>query len=222
MDLGPLLHQDLLDRRNSPAVPSFPESLSAHQVRLEPLDVARHLEPLYAAANGSGPNGEPNHYDADALIWRYMFGGPYPTLAHFADYLNDLAPMDKGLALVVRDLKADRIAGLATYCSNVPDALRIELGGIWYAPYYQRSHVNSQTIYLMLQHAFETLGYRRVEWKCDAHNQRSRKAALRLGFQFEGIFKQHMIIKNRNRDTAWFAMMDHEWPAAKIALEARF
>ena len=91
----------------------------------------------------------------------------------------------------------------------------LELGNIWYSPIVQRTNVNTETIYLMLSEAFDNLEYRPVAWKCDARNARSRSAALRLGFSFEGIFRQHYIIKGRNRDTAWFAMLDEDWAAVK-------
>jgi RimJ/RimL family protein N-acetyltransferase len=100
----------------------------------------------------------------------------------------------------------------------VPAHLKIELGGIWYSPIVQGTRANTEATYLMLKHAFE-LGYRRLEWKCHSHNERSRRAALRLGFKFEGIQDSHFVIKERNRDTAWFRMLDTEWPAAKEKLE---
>jgi RimJ/RimL family protein N-acetyltransferase len=103
---------------------------------------------------------------------------------------------------------------------NVDLTMRhLELGNIWYGPSAQRTEANTEVTFLMLEEAFERLGHRRVEWKCDALNARSRAAALRLGFTFEGVFRQHMVIKGRNRDTAWFAMLDHEWPAARAAFE---
>ena len=96
---------------------------------------------------------------------------------------------------------------------------RLELGHIWYTPNFQQSNVNTETIYLMLCEAFDRHQYRRVEWKCDSLNTRSRAAALRLGFKFEGIFRKHMIVKNRNRDTAWFSMLDSEWSSTKKNME---
>jgi RimJ/RimL family protein N-acetyltransferase len=96
----------------------------------------------------------------------------------------------------------------------------LELGHIWYVPEAQRTGVNTEAVYLMLSESFDRLGYRRVEWKCDSLNERSRRAAIRLGFTFEGIFRQHMIVKGKNRDTAWFSLLDHEWPDAKKRLEA--
>ncbi|HLV37504.1 MAG TPA: GNAT family protein, partial [Spirillospora sp.] len=100
-----------------------------------------------------------------------------------------------------------------------PQHLKVELGNIWYSPIAQRTGANTEAIYLMLEHAFG-LGYRRIEWKCDALNERSRRAALHLGFQFEGIQEYHYIVKGRSRDTAWFRMLDREWPDVRQRLEA--
>lgn len=216
---APLAAEQLERRAALPLIPPFPEALESAHIRLEPVNPARHGERLYAAANGSGANGEPGAYDPDQMIWRYMFGGPYPDLTSFRAYVDGLAAMTNGLALCVIDRTSGAPIGIATYCANLPEMLRIELGGIWYTPRFQRSFANTETIYLMLRHAFEELGYRRLEWKCDAANARSRAAALRLGFRFEGVFRQHMIIKGRNRDTAWFAMLDSEWPEVRQQLE---
>jgi RimJ/RimL family protein N-acetyltransferase len=108
--------------------------------------------------------------------------------------------------------------GVTNYMNNFPQHLKVELGSIWYSPIVQRTHANTEATYLMLKHAFE-LGYRRLEWKCDALNERSRRAALRMGFQFEGIQDSHFIIKDRNRDTAWFRILDREWGDVKSHLE---
>ena len=108
--------------------------------------------------------------------------------------------------------------GVVNFMNNLPEHLKVELGGIWYSPLAQRTGANAEATYLMLRHAF-ALGYRRVEWKCDALNARSRHAALRMGFTFEGIQDAHFIIKDRNRDTAWFRILDSEWPAVRAHLE---
>ena len=104
---------------------------------------------------------------------------------------------------------------MASFLNIASDMQRLELGHIWYSPESQRSNVNTEAVYLMLCEAFDRLKYRRVEWKCDSLNGRSRRAAIRLGFRFEGIFRLHMIIKGRNRDTAWYALLDSNWPAVK-------
>jgi RimJ/RimL family protein N-acetyltransferase len=115
--------------------------------------------------------------------------------------------------------ESSKAVGMAAFMRMVPRNGCLELGHIWYSPAQQRTRVNTETIYLMLKEAFENLGNRRVEWKCDSLNRRSRIAALRLGFRFEGIFRQHMIIKGRNRDTAWFAMTDGDWGFVKKNIE---
>jgi RimJ/RimL family protein N-acetyltransferase len=111
-----------------------------------------------------------------------------------------------------------RQVGVLNYMNNFPEHLKIELGSIWYSPLVQRTNANLEATYLTLKHAFE-LGYRRLEWKCNALNERSRRAALRMGFQFEGIQEAHMIIKGRNRDTAWYRLLDGEWAQVKPHLE---
>ena len=123
------------------------------------------------------------------------------------------------LFFTVFENSANKQVGLVSFLAIVPEMRRLELGHIWYAPAAQRTKVNTETIYLMLSEAFDRLNYRRVEWKCDALNARSRAAALRLGFSYEGLFRQHLIYKGRNRDTAWFAMLDYEWPAIKKNME---
>ena len=113
---------------------------------------------------------------------------------------------------LVRDLASGTPVGMTAFMNIVPAHRRLELGHIWYIPAAQRTAVNTETVYLMLRESFDRLEYRGVEWKCDALNARSMKAAVRLGFSFEGIFGQHCIVKDRNRDTAWFAMLDSDWP----------
>ena len=121
---------------------------------------------------------------------------------------------------LVRDLPSGAPAGMAAFMNIAPAQRRLELGHIWYIPAAQRTAVNTETVYLMLCESFDRLGYRRVEWKCDALNARSRRAATRLGFSFEGVFRQHALVKRRNRDTAWFAMLDTDWPRIRENFEA--
>ncbi len=128
------------------------------------------------------------------------------------EWLTGLTVSRDPMFLSVTDLERAAAVGVVSFM-NIDTTMRhLELGNIWYAPIAQRTKVNTEVIYLMLKESFEELDYRRVEWKCDALNARSRVAALRLGFTFEGIFRKHMIIKGRNRDTAWFSMLDDEWP----------
>jgi RimJ/RimL family protein N-acetyltransferase len=109
--------------------------------------------------------------------------------------------------------------GVASYLRIEPAMGSIEVGHLAYSPALQRHPAATEAMYLMMRHVFDELGYRRYEWKCDDRNQASRRAALRLGFRFEGIFRQHMVIKGRNRDTAWYAILDSEWPALRAAFE---
>lgn len=215
------LPADVLERRAR--LPLKPElvTLCGDFVRLEPVDMQRHLAGLYAVSNGSpiALGGRSlGAYDADELIWRYLFGGPFASLEAFADYVRAQVSAPNGLPFCVIDLPTGQPIGMTNYLNNTPEHLRIELGSIWYSPIAQRTAANTEATALMLGHAF-ALGYRRVEWKCDARNDRSRRAALRMGFQFEGIQQQHMIVKGRSRDTAWFRVLDGEWPGVKAHLE---
>ena len=202
-----------------PAKPA-PVTLAGRFVRLAPLEL-HHAAELFAVANGAAidlAGRAVPAYDADALIWRYLFVGPFADLAAFAQYIAATVAGADRLALCVIEQASHRPVGVVNLMSNVPAHLRIELGGIWYSPIAQRTQANLESTYLMLRHCF-TLGYRRVEWKCDSRNERSRRAALRMGFLFEGIQEQHMIVKGQSRDTAWFRILDHEWPAVQARLE---
>jgi RimJ/RimL family protein N-acetyltransferase len=199
-----------------------PVVLAGRFVRLLPFDWNRDVEALHAVSNGQPVTlGERsvNAYDAAALIWRYLFKGPISTARELGDFLDEIEPTTNFRPFTVYDLSSDRQVGFAAYTSNLPEHLKIELGHIWYSPVVQRTSANLESTYLMLRHAFE-LGYRRIEWKCDALNERSRRAALRMGFTFEGIQEAHFVIKGRNRDTAWFRMLDGEWPKVRARLEA--
>jgi RimJ/RimL family protein N-acetyltransferase len=147
-----------------------------------------------------------------------MPAGPFASVADLAAWLTSWVESPNGLCLCVFDLASNRQIGVVNYMNNFPQHLKVELGGIWYSPLAQRTWANTEATYLMLKHAFES-GYRRVEWKCDALNARSRRAALRMGFTFEGIQEYHFIVKGRNRDTAWFRILDREWPQVSHHLE---
>lgn len=215
------LPSNILEKRA--ALPEKPSSVSlqGQYVRLEPLLLERDAEKLFAMSNGSaiqlGKRSMPC-YDPEALIWRYMFDGPFNTLDAFKASLKTQIEASNGRCFTVFDLATGVQVGIINLMNNAPAHLKIELGGIWYSPIVQKTLANTETVYIMLKHCFD-LGYRRVEWKCHSLNERSRKAALRLGFTFEGIQECHMIVKESNRDTAWFRMLDHEWPAFKQNLE---
>jgi RimJ/RimL family protein N-acetyltransferase len=178
--------------------------------RIVPLDAERHLDDLFAAMGG------PEH----AHLWTYMFDGPFADRAEFAEALRKRQTSDDPLFFAIEDKATSRAVGIASYMRIEPGHRVIEVGGIVFSPALQRQAGATEAMYLMARHVFEDLNYRRYEWKCDALNAPSRRAALRLGFTFEGIFRQHMIVKRRNRDTAWFAMLDSDWPARKAEFEA--
>jgi RimJ/RimL family protein N-acetyltransferase len=220
--LGQALSDEQLRLAATLPVKPAPVVLAGRFVRLEPFDRNRDVESLHAVSNGQPVTlGERsvNAYDADALIWRYLFKGPFSTARELGDFLDEIDTTPNFRPFTVYDLASDRQVGFAAYTSNLPEHLKIELGHIWYSPVVQRTSANLESTYLMLRHAFE-LGYRRIEWKCDALNERSRRAALRMGFTFEGIQEAHFVIKGRNRDTAWFRMLDGEWPEVRARLEA--
>lgn len=222
-ELPPPLPDDVLSRRTT--LPRKPDavSLSGRYIRLEPLDIVRDVDMLHAVSNGQPIALGARHvdvYDADARIWRFMNAGPFASAGHLADYLQKQQDAPDGRPFTVFDQATGRPVGVVNYLASVPEHLKIELGSIWYSPVAQRTGANTEACYLLLDHAF-TLGYRRLEWKCNALNEASRQAALKLGFKFEGIQQAHYIVKNRNRDTAWFRMLAHEWPDVQARLKAR-
>jgi RimJ/RimL family protein N-acetyltransferase len=152
-------------------------------------------------------------------VWTYIStDGPFANAAEFASFLAMRAAADDPYAYAIVDL-AGRAVGYFTLLRIVPGMRVIEVGHVLYSPALQRTPLGTEAQYLLAQYVFETLGYRRYEWKCDALNTASRRAALRYGFSFEDIFRQHMIVKGRNRDTAWFSMLDSKWPARKANFE---
>jgi RimJ/RimL family protein N-acetyltransferase len=185
-------------------------ALRGRYVTVEPLDAARHTVALWDAVNG---------HDG---VWTWLSDGPYATQADLRRALAEKEASTNAvfLAIVPEDSAGTRpAAGYASFMRIEPAHGVVEVGNILLSPVLQRTRAATEAMYLMARHVFDDLGYRRYEWKCNAENLPSRQAALRLGFSFEGIFRQHMVIKNRNRDTAWFAMLDREWPARKRAFE---
>jgi RimJ/RimL family protein N-acetyltransferase len=152
-------------------------------------------------------------------LWRYLWEGPFAERSAFDVSLKAMEASEDPLYLAIVDNDTRKAVGRASYLRIEPKHRCIEVGGILFSPLLQRTPASTEAMYLMMRHAFEDLGNRRYEWKCDARNEPSRRAALRLGFTFEGIFRQHMIIKGQNRDTAWFSLLDKEWPRAKEAFE---
>jgi RimJ/RimL family protein N-acetyltransferase len=185
--------------------------LEGQRVRLRPLDASADAEALYGESHP--PAGAPD-------LWTYLPGGPYPDAAAYREVLSDAERSEDPLFFTVLLLPDDRPVGIATYLRITPEHGVIEIGHIWFGASLRRSAAATEAIYLLAAHAFDQLGYRRLEWKCDALNQASRRAAERFGFRFEGVFRRHMVVKGRNRDTAWYAITDEEWPAVREAFEA--
>lgn len=219
--LPPELPEEVLARREQLPLRVEAVTLTGQFVRLMPLDVGRDAQSLFTVSNGDSITlGERTvgTYNADALVWRYMSDGPFATLDDFTASLQRQIDPPNACCLCVFDAASGQQIGVTNFLNNVPADLKMEMGGIWYSPVMQRSAANTEATYLMLTHAFG-LGYRRLEWKCHAQNERSRQSAQRMGFTFEGIQESHCIAKDRNRDTAWFRVLDTEWPEVKVRLE---
>lgn len=200
--VGPLVGPAALSR------PAAGRCYTGRFVTLQPVDPDGDVASLYDASHGSGELER---------LWTYMAYGPFASRDAMRTWLRTCQGSTDPLFLTVH--ANGRPAGMASFMNIVPGMRRVELGHIWYVPGAQRTQANTEAVYLMLGEAFDALGYRRVEWKCDALNARSRAAARRLGFRFEGLFRHHMIVKGQNRDTAWYAMTDADWPQVRTNLE---
>jgi len=183
--------------------------VTGRYVKVERLNPAKHGDSLWQEVGG----------DSKADLWRWMPDGPFHTRAELDAVLEAKSVSTDPLFFAIVDNSRNEALGHASFMRIEPKHRVIEVGGIMFGPSLQRSRGATEAMYLMAKQAFEELGYRRYEWKCNALNKPSRRAALRLGFKFEGIFRQHMIIKGVNRDTAWFSMLDSEWPARRIEFE---
>lgn len=188
-----------------PARPSR-NIMEGRYCRVMPLSVEPHSAELDKA----------NRADRGGQMWTYMPYGPFATLEEYRAWVTKASQGDDPLFYAVLDSKTGRAAGVSSYLRIDPPNGVIEVGHIAYSPGLQRTPAATEAMFLMMQHIF-TLGYRRYEWKCDALNEPSRRAAERLGFAFEGIFRQAIIYKGRSRDTAWYSILDLEWPALKSA-----
>ncbi len=182
-------------------------TLEGRYVRLEPLDSARHGDALFAAGS-------------DGALWRYLFERPFPDRESFETWLDKASGTRDPLFFAVIDKATERAEGRLALMRIEPAHGVIETGSILFGPAIARSRAATEAIFLQARYVFEELGYRRFEWKCDDRNAPSRRAALRFGFSFEGIFRQHMVVKGENRDTAWYAMLDRDWPRLREAYEA--
>ena len=187
------------------------ETITGATVRLEAVDPERHARPLFRASHAEGV--------AESLF-RYLPYGPFGGFGEFEGWLDERAASTDPYFVCVVDAKTGSPQGMASFMRIAREHGVIEIGHIWFAPALQRTRQATEAIYLMARHSFDDLGYRRLEWKCDALNEPSRRAAERFGFTFEGVFRQHLVVKGRNRDTAWFSILDGEWPLICAAFEA--
>jgi len=177
--------------------------------RVEPLDPARHAAELHEA----------NSLDREGRMWTYLFSGPFASFDEYRSWLEAKQPSEDPLFFAFVDATRGRAVGLGSYLRIDPAHGTVEVGHLQFSPLMQRTAVATEAMYLMMKTAFD-LGYRRYEWKCDSLNAGSRRAAERLGFRFEGIFRQAIVYKGRSRDTAWYSVVDKEWPALDAAFRA--
>jgi RimJ/RimL family protein N-acetyltransferase len=185
--------------------------LRGSHIFLRPVDAATDAEPLYAVSHL--PAGDP-------AIWTYLPDGPYESPEHLRQMLTWAETSEDPLYFTLANLPDERPLGLASYLRIKPEFGVIEIGHIWFGVPLQRTTAATEAIYLLAGRVFDELGYRRLEWKCNALNAASRRAAERFGFSFEGVFRNHQVVKGRNRDTAWYAVTDEEWPAIRSAFQA--
>jgi RimJ/RimL family protein N-acetyltransferase len=180
-------------------------TLNGRYCRVEPLH-AKHAADLFAA----------NALDSSGAGWTYLSAGPFTNFAEYQTWVEKSSASDDPLFHAIIDLRTRKPVGVAAYMRiDVANGV-IEIGSLRFSPLMQRTPVSTESMYLMMKHAF-ALGYRRYEWKCDSHNAPSRAAAQRFGFSYEGVFRQHMVTKKRTRDTAWFSIIDSDWPALNDA-----
>jgi RimJ/RimL family protein N-acetyltransferase len=196
--------------RWSPVASPQPTVLRGSSIVLRPVDPSADAGPLYVQSHPP---------DGDAAIWTYLFAGPYSNAEEFREMLEAASTSLDPVYFTLVRLRPERPVGMASYLRVEPTVGVVEIGNIWFGPSLQRTTAATEAIYLLARHAFNDLGYRRLEWKCNSLNAASRRAALRFGFTFEGIFRQHMVVKGRNRDTAWYSITDQEWPAVRAGFE---
>jgi len=203
--LGQLIGEPLPDWRPPPYPPREP--MRGRYCTVEPLEPERHAAELYSAIS----------LDREGRNWTYVPSGPFDSLAAYATWLQERAAGSDPMFFAVVDATGKAV-GTAAYQRIDPASGVVEIGNINYSPLLQRKRAGTEAMYLMMRRAFE-LGYRRYEWKCDTLNAPSRTAAQRYGFSFEGVFRQANVVKGRTRDTAWFSILDREWPALRVSYE---
>jgi RimJ/RimL family protein N-acetyltransferase len=186
-----------------------PTELRGRYVHIVPIDPIRHAAELFPAIGG----------DEHAGLWTYLFAGPFRDEQEFRDHLTERVASKDTVSYTIVDAESATAVGMYTLMRIEPKHRVIEIGGIILGPKLQRTRGATEAFYLLASYVFDDLRYRRFEWKCHTMNEPSRRAALRFGFSFEGIFRQHMIIKGHSRDTAWYAMIDRDWPSRKAEFE---
>ncbi|MGI9319213.1 MAG: GNAT family N-acetyltransferase [bacterium] len=179
-------------------------------VALEPQDALKHAKALYNCSHES---------DEALRIWNYLAYGPWPSEEAYFETIRSQSASFDPVFYALRDSKTDQVCGQASLMDIHPANGVIEIGHIWFAPSLQKTSAATEALYLMIKHAMDDLGYRRMQWRCNSLNEGSRAAARRLGFRFEGIFYNHLIFKGKNRDTAWYSILGDEWPEVKSKFE---
>lgn len=186
------------------------DGLVGQHVTIARVDPDADVADLYDVSHGS---------EAFRALWTYMFNGPFADQEAMHRWLISIKESRDPIFFTVHSRELQRRVGIFSLLNIVPEMGRLEFGNIWYSPLVQRTHVNTEVTYLFLRHVLDELGYRRVEWKCDNRNEPSKRAALRMGFKYEGLFRKHMVVKGQNRDTAWFSIVDEEWPILRARFE---
>lgn len=192
-----------------PSIYPTQEEMNGQYCNVIPFDINSHAKELFNAFN----------MYQDESNWTYLPNGPFNNFQEYHSWLKSFCLGKDPLFYTVIDSKNSEAIGLASYLRIEPTVGVIEVGNIHYSPRLQNTAMGTEAMYLMMKKVFEEWGYRRYEWKCDHYNEPSKKAAIRLGFTFEGVFRQATIYKNRNRDSAWFSVIDKEWPNLKKKYE---
>jgi RimJ/RimL family protein N-acetyltransferase len=186
-------------------------TLGGRDVRLEPLDLGRHGSALYRLGHES---------EAARQSWAYLPWGPFSDEASLSEQLQKIVAMPGNRLYAICDQRSDEVLGMAGYWDSQPAFGIVEPAVVWFSQGLQRTKGATEALFLLLEYGFDALGCRRVQWRCNALNEKSRAAARRLGFRFEGIFYSNMIVRGCNRDTAWYSILSGEWPRLKTAIEA--